>query len=360
MILASYFYLDLVRLMRTVELETSGPVAPVTARRSTRSSARMDAGAFVARRDLTTISGSSVSVPDPERYVHLQFRRFAGCPICDLHLRSFARRHEELVRAGVQEVVVFHSPVAELKIHASDLPFALIADPEKRLYAEFGVGMSARSLLDPRVWGAVVRGVSLRLFEMLLGPKSAPALRIIGGRLGLPADFLIASDGAVVASKYGTYAYDQWSVDQLLKLVLEKNPVSREATERKIVNTPANIHRELRQRILQLPGVTERQNAGIHEDAFFVGGTMFMHIHGHGHCDIRLSKADQERVLAEGRASPHRWAPDAGYVTFVVAEDKDLEPVMELVRISHRHFALKRSSAPAQPKHFHSPAGVAE
>jgi hypothetical protein len=50
------------------------------------------------------------------------------------------------------------------------------------------------------------------------------------------------------------------------------------------------LHRELRQRILSLSGVTERQECGIHEDAFFVDRSMFMHIHGHGHCDIRLSK----------------------------------------------------------------------
>jgi hypothetical protein len=33
----------------------------------------------------------------------------------------------------------------------------------------------------------------------------------------LPADFLIAPDGTVIAKKYGTHAYDQWSVDELLK-----------------------------------------------------------------------------------------------------------------------------------------------
>jgi len=66
----------------------------------------------------------------------------------------------------------------------------------------------------------------------------------------------------------------------------------------------------LRQRIPRLPGVTERQNAGIHEDAFFVGRTMFIHIHGHGHCDIRLAMADQARVLAEGKARPHAVAPE--------------------------------------------------
>ena len=99
------------------------------------------------------------------------------------------------------------------------------------------------------------------------------------------------------------------------------------------------LHQELRQRILNLSDVTERQNAGIHEDAFFVAGKMFLHVHGHGHCDIRLSKGDQERVLAQGKARSHRWAPEAGYVTFVVRGEGDLEPAMDLIRISHSHFA---------------------
>lgn len=103
------------------------------------------------------------------------------------------------------------------------------------------------------------------------------------------------------------------------------------------------LHQELRQRILSLPGVTERQNAGIHEDAFFVGRTMFMHIHGHGHCDIRLAKEDQGQILAEGKARPHRWAPEQGYVTFMARDERDLEPAMELIRMSHGHFAGKSS-----------------
>jgi hypothetical protein len=35
--------------------------------------------------------------------------------------------------------------------------------------------------------------------------------------LGLPADFLIATDGRVRACKYGEHADDQWSVDELLE-----------------------------------------------------------------------------------------------------------------------------------------------
>ena len=105
-----------------------------------------------------------------------------------------------------------------------------------------------------------------------------------------------------------------------------------------IMKSRTEIHQELLQRILALADVTERTNAGIHEDAFFVGRTMFMHIHGRGHCDIRLPKDVQERVLAEGKAVRHRWAPEAGYVTFTVKAEKDLGPAMELIGMSHVHF----------------------
>src|SRR6266478_7485759 len=105
-----------------------------------------------------------------------------------------------------------------------------------------------------------------------------------------------------------------------------------------IMKTRTDIHEELRHWILALPGVTERPKAGIHEDAFFVGRIMFMHIHGRGHCDIRLAKEDQQRVLANGQARPHLWAPEAGYVTFKVNAEEDLEPAVELIRMSHTHF----------------------
>jgi hypothetical protein len=116
----------------------------------------------------------------------------------------------------------------------------------------------------------------------------------------------------------------------------------------------SELHEELRQRILALPGVTERPKAGIHEDAFFVGGTMFMHIHGHGHCDIRLAKHDQERVLANSQARPHRWAPQAGYVTFIVNSETELEPAMQLIRMSHAHFGGIGSALASKEPSTHS------
>ena len=159
-----------------------------------------------------SVTGKSVPVPDPTAMVHLQFRRFAGCPICNLHLQSFIARHAEIRAAGVQEVVFFHSPAAELAEHTADLPFATVADPDKIVYRAFGVENGVRALLDPRTWPAIVRGSALTL----RGRSRPPSTRPTGGRLGLPADFLIAPDGTVLAAKYGAHADDQWSVADVL------------------------------------------------------------------------------------------------------------------------------------------------
>lgn len=173
----------------------------------------------VPDRTLVTVSGAQVQVPDPDRLIHLQFRRFAGCPVCNLHLRSIVTRHGEIAAAGIREVIVFHSSAAELRKYTAELPLDVIADPERKLYREFGVETSPRALLDPRGWPAILRGVAHDAYATLRHKQSAPPAKPEGGSLGLPADFLISPDGRVLAAKHGAHVYDQWSVDELLALV---------------------------------------------------------------------------------------------------------------------------------------------
>jgi len=60
-----------------------------------------------------------------------------------------------------------------------------------------------------------------------------------------------------------------------------------------------------------------------------------MHTHGISHLDIRLSKQDQERMLKEGKADPHRFAPQAGWVTFRIRSERDVEAAKELIRLAY-------------------------
>src|SRR5437660_6298263 len=107
--------------------------------------------------ELAATSGQSVTVPDPAGdSVHLQLRRFAGCPICNLHLRSIVTRHDEIRSRAVREVVVFHSTAAELVKHEAELPFPLIPDPERELYRQLGVERGPRSVVSMRALRAAI------------------------------------------------------------------------------------------------------------------------------------------------------------------------------------------------------------
>lgn len=178
---------------------------------------------MLARTRLESINGAFVEIGGNRRLIHLQFRRFAGCPVCNLHLHSFAQRHQELVAAQIDEVAVFHSSSAQLRRYAGHLPFAVVADPDKRLYASFGVESRLRALLTPRVWPAIARAIFHSLREVLTNGAPMPSIRPEGGRFGLPADFLIGPDGRVLACKYGEHADDHWSVDELLVLARKEH-----------------------------------------------------------------------------------------------------------------------------------------
>lgn len=179
---------------------------------------QLSSGATVPVRRLTAITGQPVQVPAATGRTHVQFRRFAGCPICHLHLRSFVERHQEVAGAGITEVVFFHSPAEELRGYQSLLPFTVVADPDKEQYREFGVEKGLRSLTHPRAWRSAFRG-----YATALRHRDDPDYAGVGStdgttHLGLPADFLIDPDGTVVAAHYGRHADDQWSVEQLLDI----------------------------------------------------------------------------------------------------------------------------------------------
>ena len=175
-------------------------------------------GDVVVSQQLTSMTGEPVSLPDPNHLIHLQFRRYAGCPICNLHLRSFALRKDELDAAGIRELVVFHSTAEELRRNEPDVPFTIIPDPDKELYTAFRVGTSWRSVLNPAAMVSVPGAAWLATKRRFTVGAPLPLRPATNGRIGLVADFLITTEGYVAAVKYGQHADDAWSVDEVLSL----------------------------------------------------------------------------------------------------------------------------------------------
>jgi hypothetical protein len=86
--------------------------------------------------------------------------------------------------------------------------------------------------------------------------------------------------------------------------------------------------------ISSLPGVSSGPHrfGGVE---FKVGGLKFMHFHGQTHLDIRLSKADQAKVLDARKAEEHLYAPDAGWVTLRVKSIEDVTKAKEIVCLAY-------------------------
>src|SRR5712671_1435981 len=121
---------------------------------------KLRVGTLVQPISIESIHGKPVHIPvSSARYVHLQFRRFAGCPVCNFHLHSLSRRISDIQAAGIREVAVFHSSREEMLNYQAQLPFDCIADPSKALYRQFGVEASLFAPLHPAVLWAGFRGI---------------------------------------------------------------------------------------------------------------------------------------------------------------------------------------------------------
>ena len=168
-------------------------------------------GEKIDRINLTDIYNKPVPIPDSSQIIHLQFRRFSGCPICNIHMGQLMSRKDEILKHGIKEVIIFYSTDTAIKKNLGDIPFTLISDPKKILYQQFGVERSVISVLNPLAWPAAMKGFFKNITHALrMLPKEDESM------FGLPADFLIAIDGTIIEVKYGAHAYDQWSVDELI------------------------------------------------------------------------------------------------------------------------------------------------
>ncbi len=88
--------------------------------------------------------------------------------------------------------------------------------------------------------------------------------------------------------------------------------------------------------ILQLPSVTQAAHR-FGGTEFQVEGLEFMHHHGPSFLDIRLSRTDQATVLKNGTAIAHRFAPQAGWVSFRLEKAEDLDPAKRLIQFAYEN-----------------------
>lgn len=163
---------------------------------------------------LKDIDGNLITIPQTQKIIHLQFRRFSGCPICSVHMNELKKRVQEIASSGVVGVVVFYSEEEDIRYNLSEIPYSIVEDSQRIWYAKFGVEESIKSVLNPIAWPYAVMGAIHNISKLFsFFPRKQESM------FGLPAEFLINDEGKLLDVKYGSHAYDQWTVDELLNKI---------------------------------------------------------------------------------------------------------------------------------------------
>ena len=142
----------------------------------------------------------------------LSFFRYASCPLCNLRIQELIREYDRLTFNGLLVLAVFQSP-AERIVHYVGRqlpPFAIIPDPELKLYRAYGVESS---------WGGFFRAWTLglpKVVQSVLGKGFLPG-SVEGDLNRIPADFVIGPEGELIDVYYGQDIGDHMPLSRVMQ-----------------------------------------------------------------------------------------------------------------------------------------------
>jgi hypothetical protein len=94
--------------------------------------------------------------------------------------------------------------------------------------------------------------------------------------------------------------------------------------------------------------------AGVSVEPHRFGGVEFRlgrrelgHVHADGTADLPFHRGIHDMLIETGRAQPHRWLPESGWVSKPVRTETDAEDAIELFRLSYeraRVAALRKAA----------------
>ncbi len=160
---------------------------------------------------LEALDGSRLDCSRPGGAVVVSFTRYAGCPVCQLHVGRVAAAMGEFRARSCGVWMVFQSAPGRLQAAMAEWQpgFAAVADPAARLYDAFGAATSVAGYLHPRSVAAAVRAT-------FAGRRHG---RFEGREMQMPADFVLDPAGRIVLAHYGRHVGDDAPAAALLAAV---------------------------------------------------------------------------------------------------------------------------------------------
>ncbi len=160
---------------------------------------------------LEALDGSRLDCSRPGGPVVVSFTRYAGCPVCQLHVARIAAAMPEFRARSCGVWMVFQSTPARLQAAMAEWQpgFAAVADPTARLYDAFGAAASLAGYVHPRSLLALGRAT-------VAGKRHG---RFEGRETQMPADFVLDHAGGIILAHQGRDVGDDTPVAALLAAV---------------------------------------------------------------------------------------------------------------------------------------------
>ncbi|GAB4125495.1 MAG: DUF5519 family protein [Roseiflexaceae bacterium] len=96
----------------------------------------------------------------------------------------------------------------------------------------------------------------------------------------------------------------------------------------------ASLFEQIHDQLLTWPGMTTKPGR-FGAVAFYVGHREVGHLHGSNHADLPFPSRVRNELVASGRAVPHYFLPQTGWVTYPLRGEAALAGVLELFQLNY-------------------------
>lgn len=147
--------------------------------------------------------------------VLLGFFRNVNCPFCNLRVHELSKLRERLEANNLKMILFFESSTKHLQrssFHQEVSPIPLIGDPEKKIYATYGVEASVLKMVSTLFKAGAMSDMKRGKELPLPTEKDKDATQSL-----IPADFLIDEKGIIVSAHYGSDIRDHISIKSIME-----------------------------------------------------------------------------------------------------------------------------------------------
>lgn len=163
--------------------------------------------------DTDDVLGNPINLDNYKgKKVYVSFLRNVDCVFCNLQIHQLINNKEKLDDANVQVIMFLQSNKEDILESTfkgeNTFPFTVIADPDKKIYNQYGAESSFLKYLK----------FMFKMSDVIKGKKQGMKVTLNqrGEQFLMPADFIIGADGKVIKAHYGQDVGDHIPLHELL------------------------------------------------------------------------------------------------------------------------------------------------